>query len=301
MDTIAKLLVTLVVLAGGGTALAAGDEAPEPKTIDRATFEASLHYRTDEIKLGDGIATLRLSPAFRYLPPDDTARLLTQGWGNPKGDGTLGMLVPAELSPLAAGSFGVVITYEQEGHVSDQDADKIDYNDLLKQMQAQTASANEERRKRGYDPIEFVGWAEAPHYDGATHKLYWAKELAFGTGTEHTLNYDIRVLGRRGVLVLTAVSGMSQIETVKRDMQDVVAFTDFNPGHTYAEFDPKIDKAAAYGLAALVAGGIAAKSGLVAKLIALLIAGKKVAFVAVVGAAAAVRKLFKRGGPGGTA
>jgi uncharacterized membrane-anchored protein len=35
--------------------------------------------------------------------------------------------------------------------------------------------------------VTLGGWAEPPSYDKATHKMYWAKELAFGTG-EHTLN-----------------------------------------------------------------------------------------------------------------
>lgn len=261
----------------------------------RAAFEASLHYKTGEIELGGGIASLHLNPAFRYLPPEDTARLLTEGWGNPDGEGTLGMLLPTSVGPLDAGSFGVVITYEEEGHISDADADKIDYAEMLRTMKERTAKSNEERRKQGVSEVELVGWAEPPHYDAASHKLYWAKELAFKGGEEHTLNYDIRVLGRKGVLVLTAVSGMSQFDSVKHDMRDVVAFTDFKPGNTYAEFDPKVDKVAAYGLAALIAGGIAAKTGLIAKLLALAIAGKKALVLVVIGAAAALRRLFRKG------
>jgi uncharacterized membrane-anchored protein len=276
-----------------GEAQSAGDA--------RAAFEASLHYKTGEVELGGGIASLHLNPAFRYLPPDDTARLLTEGWGNPSGDGTLGMLLPVNVGPLDPASFGVVITYEEQGHISDADADKIDYAEMLRSMKERTAKSNEERRKQGVSEVELVGWAEPPHYDAASHKLYWAKELAFKGAEDHTLNYDIRVLGRKGVLVLTAVSGMSQLESIKRDMRDVVAFTDFKPGNTYAEFDPNVDKVAAYGLAALIAGGIAAKSGLIAKLIALAIAGKKVIAVMVIGAVAALRRLFGRGKSGGSA
>jgi uncharacterized membrane-anchored protein len=57
------------------------------------------------------------------------------------------------------------------------------------------------------------------------------------------------VLGREGVLVLNAVAGMQQIKQIKTDMQQVTAFTDFAPGHRYADFDGKTDKVAEYGLA----------------------------------------------------
>lgn len=45
-----------------------------------------------------------------------------------------------------------------------------------------------------------MGWAEPPSYDAPAHKMYWAKDLLFSGNTEHTLNYNIRILGRRGVL-----------------------------------------------------------------------------------------------------
>ena len=54
-----------------------------------------------------------------------------------------------------------------------------------------------------------------PSYDAAAHKLYWAKELMFGTDMDHTLNYNIRVLGRRGVLVLNAVAEMKQLAVIR--------------------------------------------------------------------------------------
>ena len=65
-------------------------------------------------------------------------------------------------------------------------------------------AANEEREKQGFERVTLIGWAEPPSYDAAAHKLYWAKELAFADNPDHTLNYNIRVLGRRGVLVLNA-------------------------------------------------------------------------------------------------
>jgi hypothetical protein len=40
--------------------------------------------------------------------------------------------------------------------------------------------------------------------------LYWARELKFGEQPVNTLNYNIRVLGRKGVLVLNFIANMDQ-------------------------------------------------------------------------------------------
>ncbi|QGZ41021.1 putative membrane-anchored protein [Pseudoduganella flava] len=244
-------------------------------------FLATLKFQDGRITLPGSIATLDLPAGFRYLDPDDSTRLLTDGWGNPPGPKTLGMIVPAAVSPLSAEGWGVVITYEKDGHVNDSDANDIKYDELLKSMQDSVAADNDERKKQGYAPMTLVGWAETPRYDKASHKLYWAKELHTGDDKHNALNYNIRVLGREGVLVLNAVAGMDQISRIRSEMKTVTAFTDFTPGHRYTDFDSKTDKVAEYGIAALIAGGAAAKLGLFGKLFALLLAFKKVILLGV--------------------
>jgi len=72
------------------------------------------------------------------------------------------------------------------------------------------------------------------------------------------------------------------------------AFTEFSAGHRYTEFNASTDKVAAYGVAALVAGGVAAKMGLFAKLGVLLLGLKKGLVFLLAGAGALVAKIFKR-------
>ena len=268
------------------------DEAAPP--LSKEEFEATLKYQHGEVALRAGIATLKIPAGFRYLGPADAQRILEQAWGNAQGDNTLGMLFPSDVSPLDEKGWGVVITYDEDGHVSDEDADGIDYDELMKNMQQGAAAANAERAKHGQEPVELVGWAARPYYDKAAKKLHWAKELRFPNAPEHTLNYNIRILGRKGVLVLNAVANMSQLAAIQTRMTDVLAFTEFNPGYGYADFDAHVDKTAAYGLAALVAGGVAAKAGLFAKLFALLMAAKKIIAVAVLALFALMRTVFAR-------
>jgi len=262
----------------------------------RVAFENSLVYQTGTIPLGEDLATLRLPDSLRYLDPNHTKRLLETGWGNPDGSGTLGMILPAATNPLAAGGWGVVVTYEEDGYVSDEDADGINYDELLKDMQESTDDAAKARTSQGLGAIKLVGWAERPSYDKATHKLLWAKEVNFDGMDTNTLNYNIRMLGRRGVLVLNAVSSMEQMATVKQSMPGIMTATEFNGGNRYTDYKPGMDKIAAYGLAALVAGGVAAKTGLITKLVGMVLAAKKILIPLFIFAFAGISRLLKRRG-----
>ena len=271
---------------------AAEDLADNPKV---RRFLDSLHFQSGAVAIPDAHATLRLTPDFRFLDAHDAQRVLSQLWGNPPDAGVLGMVVPAAASLVdEKNGWAVVVTYSDDGHVSDEDASKIDYAKMLADMQQATRDANAERKKDGYPTAELVGWATPPHYDSGTNKLYWAKELDFAGAHEHTLNYDIRVLGRGGYLSLNAVAGMSQLDMIAAQMPKVLALTDFDAGQRYGDFDASRDKVAAYGIGALVAGAIAAKAGLFAKLIALLIAFKKVVIAGFIALAAFARRLFAR-------
>ena len=255
-------------------------------------FEAKLGYRTGTIDVGDGLATLKLPSSFRFVGPEGSRRLLVEAWGNPAGaaDDVLGMLIPADVSPLADEGWGIVMTFDQDGYVDDDDAGSIDYTKMLREMQESVQETNEQRKAEGFDPVTLVGWAEPPHYDPATHKLYWAKELAFGDSSAHTLNYNIRILGRRGVLVLNAVSQMAQLEEIRASSQALLPSVEFNDGHRYADYLPGTDKAATYGLAGLIAGGAAAKAGVFKGLWLALLASKKLVVGLLVGAGAMVKR-----------
>lgn len=296
MSIVRKTLFASLCLFLLNNAVADSQEtSEEPKEgMTAAQFEATLKYQQGEIVLPNGIAALNVPKEFRYLDPHDAERVLVMAWGNPQGSDTLGMLFPAGVSPLAKEGWGVVITYEEDGHVSDEDADHINYDELMQQMQESMASTNEERVKMGYGNVKLVGWAAKPYYDKSSHKMYWAKELQFPDSLENTLNYNIRILGRKGVLVLNAIAGMGQITQVENDMKNVLTFTDFKQGNRYADFNPDMDKLAGYGLAALVAGGIAAKTGLLAKIGIALLAAKKFIVLIVAGIGAILFRVFKR-------
>jgi uncharacterized membrane-anchored protein len=191
----------------------------------------------------------------------------------------------------------VTIDYSEDGYVKDNDASKINYDDLLKKMQKGIAANNPEREKAGYPAITLVGWAAPPHYDSATHKLYWAKDLKFQGEDEDTLNYSIRMLGRRGVLELNAIASLDQLATIDAETPQILGMVNFQEGNRYDDFDPKVDKVAKYGIATLVAGGAlaaAAKLGLLKGLWVFILAAKKFIIIGVIAVVAFVKKIFRR-------
>lgn len=269
--------------------VSAGKEAALAKIKN---LEASLKYERGEIKIKDGLATLKIPEGYRYLNPVDAEKVLVEGWGNPPSSKTLGMLFRSDVSPFSDNSWGVVITYQEDGYVKDDEAASINYTDLLKTMKESTVEENEERIKAGYEKVELVGWAEQPHYDKANHKLYWAQDLRFGDDPDHTLNYDVRVLGRRGVLSLNAIASTDQLQSIQVDMQSVMSFVEFNDGNRYTDFTPGVDKVAAFGIGALIAGKLAAKAGFFKLLIPTLLAAKKLILVGILALGALIGKFF---------
>ena len=269
-------------------------QAPAEHEVTPEEFEAGLHYRTGSVTVKTGLATLTLPAGYRFLGPEDTERVLVEAWGNPPGSGALGMIFPPKMGPFSETGWGVIVEYTDDGYVDDEEAQSIDYAKLLGEMQEATREENPDRLEQGFEAVELVGWAASPRYDAASQKLYWAKELKFGDAPGHTLNYDIRVLGRGGVLSLNAVAAMEQLPQVERGMQELLGFVEFNQGHRYADFVPGTDRVAAYGIGALVAGQVAAKAGFFKLLLGGLVAMKKFVVLLFVGAAAFIRRLFGR-------
>ncbi len=304
-----KTKLTILLLVGLLTAtfpLRAQEDTNRLARIAQAVrIVKNLKYQQGEIDLRGGLAKLTVPKEFNFLGPDDAETVLVKLWGNPPADvKPLGLLIPAGMTPLDTNCWVVTIHYSEDGYVKDGDAGKINYDDLLKQMQKGIEERNKTRQEHGYPAITLVGWAAPPHYDAATHKLYWAKQLNFEGERQDTLNYCIRMLGRKGVLELNAVAGIGQLAEIDRQTPQILGMVDFKEGSRYADFDPKVDKVAKYGLATLVAGGAlaaAAKLGLLKGLWIFILAAKKFIIIGVIAAVAFVKKFFKRGDSSGGA
>jgi uncharacterized membrane-anchored protein len=242
-------------------------------------IEKSLIYTTGIIELESGNATLNVPNGFRYLDRKQGIYVLSELWGNPADSSVLGLLVPENRGVLDTNSWVFTISFDEMGYVKDDDADDINYDDLLKEQQEEFKIANPERIEQGYLPIEFIGWASSPYYDKNRKILHWAKELKFGQDSLNTLNYNLRLLGRKGTFMLNAIASMSELPEVKSSIDKVIGSVSFKDGHKYSDFIPEVDNVAEWTIGGLVAGKVLAKVGFFAliakfwKLIALAVAG----------------------------
>ena len=264
-------VLALGLLLALSPAAAQNDTAPAGPRIspELAQFEKSLHKQTGDVAIPSAHAVLHLGDRYYFLPADEAKTVLTKVWGNPpsSANGVLG-IVFEKNSTIFDQIWGAVVTYEDTGYVPDKDAKSEDYGKVLEDIRSGEADVNAERQKDGYPTIHLVGWAQQPSYDPASHSLIWARDLQFSDSKTDGLNYDVRLLGRKGVLSLNMLSDMNHLADVRGAATDFGRAAAFERGSTYADYDKSVDKTAEYGLAGLVAAGagivVAKKLGILA-------------------------------------
>ena len=269
LSLVALLSVTMLNSAMGARATdstAAATESTAEANIN--DIVESLKYQAGTILIKDpssskDLASISTGETLRYLNSQDTKTVLETLWGNPPDAPSLGMIVPQGFTPFGGNGhyFAIDITYSEDGYVDDKDAKDINFDTLLEEMKSDAKRYNSERIEQGYSPVELIGWAQAPFYDSESKKLYWAKELKFGDSDIHTLNYNIRILGRKGYLNLNIIAGMDDLEFVNEQLKTILDAVEFKPEFHYSSYDPSIDKLASYGIGALVAGKVLSKAG----------------------------------------
>lgn len=237
-------------------------QTEEDITKQLDSIEKSFKYEHGMIKLPGGIGVLKVPAGFKYLNSAQAEKVLVDLWGNPKSETpSLGMLLPENQGVTGQNGYVFNIEYDEIGYVKDDDADDINYDDLLADMKKESVEENEQRKKEGYEPVSIIGWASTPFYDKERKILHWAKEVKFGKDQVNTLNYNIRILGRKGVLVLNAISTMNEFPLVKKDINKVLDVVEFGDGFKYEQFDSSVDEVAAWTIGGLVAGKVLAKVG----------------------------------------
>jgi uncharacterized membrane-anchored protein len=256
------------------------------------SLQKGFDYKTGKINLGSGYGSLDVPAGYKYLSSKDANTVLVDLWGNPPNQTSDGMLIPEKFMGhlLDSNAWAVNIEYDEMGYVEDDDADDIKYDELLAEMRKDGELYNQERIKQGYEPLYLVGWASEPYYDKDKKILHWAKELKSGndSGSINSLNYNIRVLGRKGVAVLNVIASVNELKEIKNVVPAIASGFSFNSGYKYVEYDSSIDKVAALSVGGLVAGKVLAKAGF----FAVLLKFWKIIAIAVVGAFAGIKKFF---------
>ena len=254
-----------------------------------------LAPRQGDVVVKEASAELALGDDYRFYGPEDTRTIVVDMWENPAGeaDGVLGMVMPADATPQDR-SWGAILTYEDIGWVSAEDARTADYDALLSEMQAEAMRANDARRAGGFPTVTVTGWAQQPRYDSVGHTVSWGRRLSYADGGPDGLHYDLRLLGRHGVLSLNIVATMDQIHEVRAAADELAKRASFEPGHRYGDFDEARDDVAGYGIAGLVATGAGVAVAKNVGLLAMLAKFAQPIGIALLVLAAAIATLFRK-------
>ena len=251
-----------------------------------------LQGQTGTVTFPECHAHINVPDELQFLDKEQGKKLLVQYWSNSedKMDKLLGVMVPRSAQCFYQVTVAYVIEYDNCGYIKDDDAKSIDYDELLDQLRK---SFEEESKALPQDEkITLRGWAVPPKYIQESHVLVWAKSISFGTN--EVVNYDMRVLGKDGLVSINAVSSPDNLEEIDSKGNDIINTFSYDKGYMYAEFDPKRDRVSDWTIGGLIAGGILAKSGLLAKLGILLLKFWKLLIVGIVALGAGVAKLFGR-------
>lgn len=208
-----------------------------------------LNFQSGTVTVAGNLAKIDVPAGWLYLQQSDARHVVEKHWGNPPDPGLLGLLVKS-----AHPRWGVRICYQSLGHVEDRDAHALRADLLMEQLQADTRLANVARKREGFPEVHLLGWAAAPRYEPERRALHWATKLRFADSDEVTLNYDVRLLGAEGVLVLSVLESAADLAILANAAQELLPCVQFAPGHRYADFDATHHRRAGFGVTGLILG-----------------------------------------------
>lgn len=242
-----RLLGLLLVLLVASNALAQESESED--------FIGSLNWTFGPATVSiPGGASFNVPDGYAFLDPTETTKFQEYVQNIPTPNQTL--FAPTSLSWFA------VFQFENTGYVRDDE--EIDASSILEGIREGQLAANKELKDRGWATLQIDGWAYAPYYDPMTKRLEWAIAATSQPSGDKIVNFNTRILGRRGVMKVTLVTGPDVLQANVPEFKTALSGYTFLPDEKYTAFREG-DKVAAYGLGALIVGGVAAagaKSGI---------------------------------------
>lgn len=196
------------------------------------------------------IAEIQVPEGYVFANAGDTKKLMEM-MQNPISGQEVGLLAPKSLD------WFVLFEFSSIGYVKDDEKDELDATVILESIKKGNERSNKVRQKKGWAELSVLGWQQSPHYDATTHNLEWAIRAQDEKSNSLIINYQARVLGRRGVMKVNLVTDPESLPQTLPTFKGLLADYGFQSGQSYAEFRAG-DKLAKYGLVGLITGGAAA-------------------------------------------
>jgi uncharacterized membrane-anchored protein len=198
-----------------------------------------------------GVASLQIPRGFRFADARGAQTEL----------GQMKSAVPQNLvgilEPLSGDGY-VLLGFAPIGYVKEDEASRLDADVILKTAWSRIQRQNRDRVQQGLPAILAMDWEMKPAYNASEHTWEWA--LRSETQDEKVISHTVRLMGRRGVLDVTAVHSDKSLQAsipLKELAQDVA----FRQGESYASYQSGDKLAAAGAVELLVSDSAAPESG----------------------------------------
>jgi uncharacterized membrane-anchored protein len=282
------MLALMAMTSGAASAADSNDPALDAKRQQAIDLFRSIQWQDGP---GTGqlgtIAEIKIPKGYRFTGQDGAMKWAELNQNIPS-NADMGVLMPKDRS-----GWFIVFTYQDSGHVADDEKGELDAAAILESLRQGNNQANEERQRRGWARLDLVGWQSEPAYEDASHHLVWA--LRVRSEGQESINYNTRILGRTGVMSANLIVSPEQLNTAMAPSKQLLADYQFTSGSKYSEWRSG-DKIAQYGLTGLITGGLvvaAAKTGLLAKLGVMIAKFAKPLIIAVLALGAGIAKFFR--------
>ncbi len=219
------------------------------------SIDRKIVFYTGHISLSGGNIQMTVPDGFLFIDGPQSRFILEELWGNMPDMEVSGMLVRDGFRATKLGNdHSFVLSYSDIGYVPDKKDNTLDHHDLLETLQENMESSNASRIEMGFNTLSVTGWVMVPYYDQYKNAVYWATRVRANGSDEEILNYNLRLLGRNGVIKISAVATMDQLPAIKQELPAIIAQTRFAPGAAYADFKPDADQQSDWNLRDMVAG-----------------------------------------------
>ncbi len=211
----------LIIFAAMLSLPAFGDPNPTPIATNDTSAAASMA----KANLGD-LAEIEVPKGFRLIDTNRASAFLRQT-GNRAPAGFLGILAHDSANWFA------VIDFTEIGFLKDAEKQGLDSNAILQGVRNKVAHDNVIAAQHNIPQILSVEWEQAPVYDPTSHMFAWA--IRVETQLARTINYSVALLGRKGLLEITAVQP-SGTGTGLTPLQELAKKITFNDGLRYEDY-----------------------------------------------------------------
>lgn len=236
MKRIAMLLLAAILFAGGDVrAQGLSLEEMSAEQVQDELASMNWQYGPGSFALPNSGSTIELTQDQEILIGEEAARYdyLTGGIESPETEAIVWS---------ATDDSQIFITFFDVGYVTEEDWEKVNPADFMKQMMEIQESANAEREQVGYSPFYIAGWRQEPTFDPMQHTAFWATDLSDPEGT--WVNAVALRLSRDGYHHIIWSGGTDSFVSAETTLGGLLASHQYDSGHRYDEYvdgDPHSD------------------------------------------------------------